>query len=888
MTVYPRVKKIILWGVVISACLGFLTVASLALYFNPRLPDVESLKNIQLQTPLRIYSADNKLIAEFGEKRRTPIAIDDVPKLFIDAILAAEDDGFERHHGVDIKSLIRAAFELVTTGHIRTGGSTITMQVARNYFLSFDQTFSRKFNEILLALQIEQELSKPEILELYVNKIYLGNRAYGIQSAAQVYYGKNIQDLDVAQLAMIAGLPKAPSAYNPIANPDRALVRRNWILGRMLKLGYIDQSQHDFASDEPVSASYYGLRPELEAPYIAEMVRAELLESYPADMVYTAGIRVITTINSKLQESANLAVQEGLLAYDRRHGYRGPEASFPLPEAITPTVAVDQQASDQQDDPEIELAEAPAMTEQDTGANNERHAAAVAHLKGTQRIGPLVPAIVLSIDDQSFSAVMAQGERVTLHWNEIKWARPYLSTNAMGPRPKLASDIVSAGDLVRLRRIKNKWALAQVPIAQSALVSLNPEDGALQALVGGFNFHHSKFNRATQAARQPGSNFKPFIYTAALANGYTTASMINDAPVVFDDDQLESAWRPENYSGKFYGPTRLRKALYQSRNLVSIRLLRALGIGTAINYVERFGFNRKQLPRDLSLALGSAEFTPLEIVTGYASFANGGYKVEPYLIDRIENVEGITLLQHIPYTVCPECLSDEPPAKATATEEVELQNIREQALDDALLAELGDDGATDDSAAQAEDAPAAEQLAEIEVPRIPHKVLPAQRIIEPRIAYIINSVLRDVVKLGTGRRALSLGRSDLAGKTGTTNDQKDAWFSGYNHALVATAWVGFDQPATLGKREVGGYAALPIWIDFMRDALANKKETNLEQPRGLVSVRIDPTTGKRARPGQSNAVFELFRVENVPREEVNASDVPSLYGQESTIPEQLF
>ncbi len=879
MKVHPRVKKFVLWSTLVSTCMGFLTLASLGLYLNPRLPDVQSLKNIQLQTPLRIYSADNKLIAEFGEKRRNPIVIDQVPKLFIQAILAAEDDGFEKHHGVDVKSLVRAAIELITTGSIRTGGSTITMQVARNYFLSFEQTFSRKFNEILLALQIEQELTKPEILELYVNKIYLGNRAYGIQSAAQVYYGKNIQELDIAQLAMIAGLPKAPSAYNPIANPDRALVRRNWILGRMLKLGFIDQTLYDTASSAVVTASYYGLRPELEAPYIAEMVRTELLDKYPSDTVYTSGMRVITTIDSKLQNSANLAVQEGLLAYDRRHGYRGPATSYELPEA-----AAQPDAGERQDRGDAELVE----TLPNSAVSEERVAAAITHLRRSERIGPLMPAIILAVEEQSFRAVMAQRELVTVHWDEMKWARPYLSTNAMGPRPKVASDIVKPGDLVRLRRLKDKWALSQVPLAQSALVSLNPDDGALRALVGGFNFHHSKFNRATQAARQPGSNFKPFIYTAALAHGYSTASMINDAPVVFDDDLLESSWRPENYSGKFYGPTRLRKALYESRNLVSIRLLRALGIDTTIDYVERFGFSRKQLPRDLSLALGSAEFTPLEIVTGYASFANGGFKVEPFLVDRIENVEGDIIFEHIPYTVCRECPESNTVANGALTDGGETRNIREQALQDALLAELGTTDASGAAAADTGNDPETAERDGIPVPQVERKVLPAPRIIEPRTAYIINSILRDVVKLGTGRRALSLGRSDLAGKTGTTNDQKDAWFSGYNHALVATAWVGFDQPATLGRREVGGYAALPIWIDFMRDALAGQKEIHLEQPRGLVTVRIDPATGKRARPGQSSAIFELFRIENVPQEEVDTGDIPSLYGHESTIPEQLF
>lgn len=845
----PRALKSLFYtGSLLVLCLGTLTVTGLSLYLNPRLPSVDSLRTIKLQTPLQIFSADQKLIAEFGEKRRKPISIEKVPALFINAILAAEDDRFEKHHGVDIKGLMRATLQLLTTGSIQTGGSTITMQVAKNYFLTRERTFSRKFNEILLALQIEQELSKEEILELYVNKIYLGNRAYGIQAAAQVYYGQDISELSLAQLAMIAGLPKAPSSYNPIANPERALLRRDWILQRMRKLDYIDQTTYEEAVAQPLTAAYHGLKPELEAPYIAEMVRSELLNRYSAEELYTSGLRVYTTLNSRLQESANRAVQKGLLAYDRRHGYRGAESHVLLD------------------------LDAPLTT-------------AKQKLQTLSSIGPLQPAIVLEVQERSLTALTKWGEQISIGWDYLKWARPFISTNAMGRRPQTTDDIVKIGDIIRvIKDNENNWALSQVPTAQSAFVSLKPDSGAILSLVGGFNFQHSKFNRATQAARQPGSNFKPFLYTAALEKGYTSASMINDAPVVFDDDLLESAWRPENYSGKFFGPTRLRKALYKSRNLVSIRLLRAISIPTAISYVKRFGFTANRLPRDLSLALGSAEFTPLEIVTGYASFANGGYKIAPYFIDTVISNDGAVLFKQIPKTVCPAC-------ETAAEEPTNGYDNPEEQLAAALLEEIESERIKDgDPDIEENPVPAEEHaLEEIKLQPIAKKVLAAERIVEPRVAYIMNSILKDVIKLGTGRRARILGRQDLAGKTGTTNDQKDAWFSGYNQDIVATAWVGFDQPQTLGKREVGGYAALPIWIDFMEDALADTPETSLTQPNNLVTVRIDPGNGMRAQPGQPGAIFEIFREEYAPTEISRTSELThESVDDDDNIAEQLF
>jgi len=842
MKLSKRLKKVFILGSLLFICTGLLSVTGLALYLNPRLPEIETLKNIQLQVPLRIYSADQQLIAEFGEKRRQPISYEQVPPLFIQAILAAEDDRFEEHHGVDIKGLLRAAVQLVSTGHIQSGGSTITMQVAKNYFLTRERTFSRKFNEILLALQIEQELSKKEILELYLNKIYLGNRAYGIQAAARVYYGKDINELSLDQLAMIAGLPKAPSRYNPVANPERATTRRNWILQRMLKLGFINKARYDEASTQPVSAVRHRLNAAVDAPYVAEMVRAELLKRFSTEQIYTAGLSVYTTLRSDRQHSANRAVQDGILAYDRRHGYRGPVSNS---DVSTP----------------------------------ENMAVALETLKARKAIGPLHPALISSVQDDFIIATLHNGEQVQVPWEGLSWARSFISVNSMGPLPKAAHQIASTGDQIFLLEATNNegdsnWSLAQEPQVQSAFVSLNPQNGALLALVGGFSYHHNKYNRATQATRQPGSNFKPFIYTAALENGYTAASIINDAPVVFDDDQLENAWRPENYSGKFFGPTRLRTALYKSRNLVSIRLLRAITIPVAINYVQRFGFKKSKLPRDLSLALGSATFTPLEIATGYASFANGGHKVSPYFISRIEDNQGQLLFLHTPESVCTDC--DERDEEQTPLTQIESLTDEEQTPLTQVKSPTDEEQTT-------------ETASEISNPQIAQRPLPAQRIIEPRAAYIMNTILRDVVQRGTARRARTLGRNDLAGKTGTTNDQKDAWFSGFQRNVVATAWVGFDQPKTMGRREAGGFAALPIWIDYMRDALKGVPETRFIQPSGLVTVRIDPTTGLRAGPGAEDAIFELFRAENTPKDAAPLTDLPAVFGEEEeSIPEQLF
>ncbi|MFZ6046055.1 penicillin-binding protein 1A [Pseudomonas sp. CR3202] len=782
-----RLLKFFGWSFVAVFCGLLLSFSGAYLYLSPSLPSVDSLRRIQLQIPLRVYSSDGKLIAEFGEMRRSPVRFADIPPDFIQALLAAEDDNFANHYGVDVTSLMRAATQLLKTGHIQTGGSTITMQVAKNYFLTSERSFSRKINEILLALQIERELSKDEILELYVNKIYLGNRAYGIEAAAQVYYGKSIREISLAQMAMIAGLPKAPSRFNPLVNPTRSKERRDWILGRMYKLGRIDEARYQQAVNEPIDASYHVPTPELAAPYIAEMARAEMVGRYGSD-AYTEGFRVTTTVPSDLQEVANSALREGLIGYDERHGYRGPETRL------------------------------PGMTKETW----------LQELAKQKSLGGLEPAIVTQVEKSGILVLTRSGQEEAVSWDSMKWARPFLNTNSLGPRPQRPADVAQVGDLVRVQRqADGSLRFVQLPAAQSALVSLDPNDGAIRALVGGFSFEQSNYNRAAQAKRQPGSSFKPFLYAAALDNGFTAASLVNDAPIVFQEAGMEEAWRPKNDNNTFLGPIRLREALYKSRNLVSIRVLQAIGIDYALNYVSRFGFNKDDLPRNLSLALGTANLTPLEIAGGWSTFANGGYKVQPYLIERIESRDGKILFSANPPRV---------PQGETHPNEV----AQASAAPDTLLASA-------DAAAPHGQSPAV-----------------AERILDPRTTYILNSMLQDVIKRGTGRRAMSMGRSDIAGKTGTTNESKDSWFSGYNADYVTTVWVGFDQPESLGRHEYGGTVALPIWMNYMSAALKDKPAHVQPEPAGLLTLRIDPLSGRAASPGTPDAFFELFKSEDTP------------------------
>jgi penicillin-binding protein 1A len=785
---------LLLAGVAATAILAAVLYARI----EPQLPSIDVLRDVQLQEPLRVYTHDRRLLAEFGEKRRTPVRIADVPDGLVRAFLAAEDDSFFIHSGVDFMGLMRAAVELVRTGKKRQGGSTITMQVARNFFLSSEKTYLRKLTEILLSFKIEGSLSKDEILELYLNKIYLGQRAYGVEAAARVYYGQGIGELSLARMAMIAALPKAPSRVNPVNNPEAAVERRNYILGRMRQLGYIDTPAYEAAVAEPDGARLHKVQAEVSASYVAEMVRHEMVQRY-GPSAYTSGFEVVTTIDAGRQEAANRALRMGLLDYSRRHGYRGPAGHVNLDEL----------------------------------SDGER----LAMLVDYPATGGLQAGLVTGLGEQSMEVLLAGAATVTVGWEGMSWARPYKGVNRMGKAPKLASDIVSAGDIVWLEHTADDvWKLAQLPGVEGALVSLRPVDGAIDALVGGFDFRNSKFNRVTQARRQPGSSFKPVIYSAALEQGFTPASIINDAPVVFDDPRLESTWRPENYSGQFFGPTRLREALYRSRNLVSIRILRAIGPGYAAEYAERFGFAADQLPRDLTLALGSATVTPLQMARAFAVLANGGYLVEPHFIRRIHNAAGDVVFQASPVVVCPHC-----PAQLDA---------------------INTAGSTS---------------------------LPlAQAVLSPQNVWLMTSMMRDVIKRGTARKARVLGRADLAGKTGTTNDQKDAWFSGFNQALVATAWVGFDKLEPLGRGETGGRAALPVWIEYLRFALQDVAELRQEPPEGLVTVRIDPATGLLAGSGQRDAIFETFREDRVPQESTDSLPTGGVPGSGDSTTELLF
>ena len=811
---------------IVILSLGILIMGSGVFYSQiiKGLPDVESLKQVQLQTPLRVYSSDEKLMAEFGKKRRKPVALIGVPKLFTTAFIAAEDASFFSHSGVDWMAMGRAAIQYLKTGEKRQGGSTITMQVARNFFLSSEKTFVRKFRELVLASIIEQKLSKNEILELYLNKIFLGHRAYGIGAAAQVYYGKEIADLDLAQMAMIAGLPKAPSRMNPISNPQAAKKRRLYVLNRMKKLGYISRKEFDVAATSAVTAKWHGYSSEVSAPYVAEMVREFMVKRF-GEKGYEEGFEVITTIKSNLQKKAQNSLQKGLIEYDRRHGYRGPEGAMVIGDHAVISESL--------------LAES---------------------LRPFSKVGGLIPGIVTSVEDKKLLVWIQDYGEVLLTEDSLQEARPYQTADARGSVPDSFLGIFSEGQIIRVRK-KNapkkeitlldsgEWQLSQLPEVEGALVSLNPKNGAILSLVGGLDFKKSKFNRVTQAKRQVGSNFKPFLYSAALEKGYTAASIINDAPIVFKTNNALGTWRPENFSGKFFGPTRLRQALTRSQNMVSVRLLDSIGIDYVIDYVSRFGIETTQVPRDLSLALGSGEMTPLGVATGYSVFANGGFAVNPYFVKVVKNRDGQVVYEASPETVCDIC------------ESVVLDDEGEPADLESLMA----------------------------MEELPPDSI-AKRVITGENSWLIASMLRDVIKLGTGRRAKVIGKKDLSGKTGTTNEQRDAWFSGFSSQVATTVWVGFDKVAPLGRRETGAKAALPIWVSFMTDALANLEDNIPERPNGLVVVRIDRKSGKLSSVGNPSSVFEVFREPNVPTRERD-SDYSSSEedGQKGAIkPEQIF
>lgn len=763
--------KILSQVVLAVTILIILVGAGTVWYFGQQLPNPDELRDVQMQVPLRVYSADHKLIAEFGNMRRQPVPLKDIPVQLQHALIATEDQRFYDHSGVDFLGLGRAALEVWATGKKVQGGSTITMQVARNFFLNRKKTYTRKIREILLALKIGRELPKDKVLELYLNKVYFGKRAYGVQMAAKTYYGVPVNQLTLPQMAMLAGLPQAPSALNPLNNAKAALKRRNHVLWRMFDQKYITEQQYQQAKQAALSASYHHLRIDINAPYIAEMVRDAMVKEF-GEQAYTMGLTVTTTINSKDQLAANRAVEQGLLAYDKRHGYRGVIAHW---DNVAPETFL-------------------ALTNQ---------------LTQLPSLADIQPAVVTEVEGQSVTILLSNGEQVALPWAGISWAKKQFQQGKwVGKAPEKASDVLSVGDVVYVRQMNNKqWTLSQIPEAEAALVSVNPENGQLLALVGGFNFNKSKFNRAISAERQPGSGFKPFIYSAALSKGYTLASMINDAPIVQADKGETDLWRPQNDNLTFNGPTRLRVGLMRSRNLVTIRLLRAVGIPYATAYAKRFGFADTALPQGLSLALGSGVLTPLELARGLSVFANGGFLIKPYLIQKVSSEDGKVLFQAAPVQACLAC-------EKTADTEPSSENL-------------------------------------------------APRIITEQNAYLINSAMKSVITRGTGRGARVLNRHDLAGKTGTTNDQNDAWFSGFNTKVLTVAWLGFDQPRS--TYEYGAQAALPIWLTYMRTALKGVPESNLPQPEGIVSVRINSKTGKVTTANDKQAIFELFRAQYAPK-----------------------
>ena len=810
------------------ALLGVIMIYALYKYYEPDLPSVDSIREYRLQVPLRVFTEDGKLISVFGTKKRIPMAIKDIPLQVRQAYLAAEDANFYSHYGFDVKGIMRAVWQIVTTGKKKGGGSTITQQLTRNVFLTLDQTWTRKIKELFLAVKLERTISKDEIFELYLNQTALGHRSYGVAAAAEVYYGKTLDELTLAQSAMLAAPPKAPSRINPVTSPERALQRRDYVLGRMLDLDFITQEQHDQAVAEPDEAYVHEPVVEVSAPWVAEMVRTEMIAMY-GDGAYTDGYDVVTTIHSEKQLAAELALQQGLHAYDRRHGYRGPIESYDL----SKLKGVDSEGG-------VEPAEADSQTSSLESITEA--------LNGFPKPAGLQAALVLEVDAENAVARLGDGQDVALTFETSQWAVPHIDNYRVGNKPKDLTEILDMGDVVMVKRGETgEFELSQIPAVQGALVSVHPDDGGIYALVGGFDYYLSKFNRATQAKRQPGSGFKPIVYSGALEHGLNAASIINDAPIVFEDAQLEGTWRPENYSEKFFGPTRLREGIVNSRNLVSIRVLRDIGIRNGRNHILEFGFDPDDVPSDLTIALGSPNVPVIDMSRAFSVFANGGYLVQPYLIKRITNQAGDTVFQSNPVQVCNDC-----PAP-TEAEMVQVDSEIDHVEGELQATDIEKGGRFDPS----------DQLV----------IKPAQRVIPAANQFIVESFMKDVITRGTGAKAMSLERKDLAGKTGTTNDQMDGWFNGYQRNMVTTVWVGFDTPQPMGRGEVGGRVALPIWIDYMKVALADQPEYQRPIPPGMISARVNATTGKLLKPGDTSGLLEYFKVGQLP-EEATTEDEP--------------
>ncbi|MGY3685725.1 penicillin-binding protein 1A [Vibrio coralliilyticus] len=837
------IKRLFIF-VLVCTVLGVGTIVGFYFYVKPELPDVATLKDVKLQTPMQIFTQDGKLISQFGEKRRIPVTYDEIPPHLIEALIATEDSRFYDHPGIDPIGIARAAVVVALSGSAKQGASTITQQLARNFFLSNDKKIMRKIKEIFIAIHIEQLLSKEEILELYVNKIFLGYRSYGFGAAAQTYFGKDLQNLTLSEIATLAGMPKAPSTMNPIYSLQRATSRRNVVLKRMLDEKYITEDEYQQARAEEIMSRYHGAEIELSAPYVAELARAWMVARY-GEEAYSSGMNVYTTVDSKLQSAANEAAINNLLAYDERHGYRGAEKVL----WKAGQTAFDEEKID------------------DT-------------LDRVPTYGSLLPAVVTQVTARQATVwVKNQGVK-TLEWDGIKWARKFLTDDRQGPAPKAATDVLEEGEQIWVRQVETpvedggvqtSWHLSQVPNANTAFVAMDPENGAVLSLVGGFNFVHNKFNRATQSVRQVGSSIKPFIYSAAIDKGLTLATLVNDAPINQWDKSQGTAWRPKNSPPTYIGPTRLRIGLAQSKNVMAVRVLREVGLDEMRQYLTRFGFDIDQVPRSETIALGAGSLTPMKMAQGYSVFANGGYYVEPHYISKVEGPFGDVEFEATPKSICRQ------DCEQTATETI-TNKFQEQDVDP-------QDGQTPQYAPQ---------------------------VISEQTAFLVREMMysniwgggnwRDGTGWnGTGWRAQALKRRDVGGKTGTTNDSKDAWYNGYGPGMVAVSWVGFDDHnrklgrtkpnSNLGKgqisgAEAGAKTAQPAWVDFMHTALAGVPAQQKVIPPNIVRVRIDRDSGLLTNKFDSSSMFEYFLEGTEPTEYVTDEITDSIYTSAES--EELF
>ncbi|WP_334021508.1 penicillin-binding protein 1A [Alteromonas sp. S015] len=884
------IKPLILFSF-LSGLLGFAALVGIYFYIKPDLPTVTVLKDVRLQTPMQIYTKDGKLISQYGVKRRIPVKLEEVPQELINAILATEDSRFYEHHGIDPIGIVRAAVSLVLTGEKRQGASTLTMQLARGFFLTREKTYIRKVKEIFIALHMEQELSKQEILELYLNKIELGHRAFGFGAAAQVYYGKPLNELSLAQIATIAGLPKAPSLLNPISGPQRSVERRRVVLLRMLDEKYITKAQFDEAANAPITAKKHGAEIEVDAPYLADTIYNEMVEIYGKEEAETGGYQVFATATSDLQLAAQRAVVRNLHDYDERHGYKGALGYL-----------WDMPKQEGKDDVIPQLSLSVDISNKITREEWDNDSL-IQVLEEIPHIKPLLPAVVTKVNEQSIDVLAVDGRVITVEWDGLDWARHYITDFRQGSDPKTASDITQEGAVIYIRQQEGQWRISQLPEVSGAFIALNPKNGAVEAVVGGYSFYQSQFNRATQAKRQVGSNIKPFVYSAALDSGYTLASIINDAPINQWNAATGVAWRPQNSPAEYDGPIRMRKALGKSKNVVSVRLLRGVGLRETADYLTRFGFNKEDIPLDETVSLGSSSHTPLEVVRGMSVIANGGYLVNPHFISKVLDENGDELWKANPVWACNRCENQSDPEILPEDEEADIEALLAAELNqDILLGDTNEDESEE-------------------------KVL-APQVISAQNSFLVAEMMRTAVRangnwskktywLGTGWRARNiLQRTDIAGKTGTTNDSRDTWFSGFHKDLVATAWVGFDNMGRqLGRAtrnqnlinkdpekfnwignamigiEDGAKAAEPAWIRFMQEALKDKPHTPMPVPENIVRVRIDRTSGKLTRRTDHTTLFEYFLQGTEPTTYVRDDEVLDPATQDTTTapePEEIF